>query len=153
MISAVVDKRFVDKIGDKTAILWKCDMLTKILFCRHKIVLFWKRKHTFKKQNIDKISLQKGLTVSEKCAVKWVQWHAWRSARHRLPGQSRWSITRLEVWILVGTSLHLFPDHCFVNNCRRRDEIWPDMATKKSVLDDSTNNDAMGIFVRAVLPL
>ena len=26
-------------------------------------------------------------------------------------------------WILVGTSLHLFPDHCFVDNCRRRDEI------------------------------
>ena len=33
----------------------------------------------------------------------------------------------------------LFPDHCFVDNCRRRDEIWPDMPTKKSVLDDSTN--------------
>ena len=31
--SAVVDKRFVDKIGDKTAILRKYDMSTKILFC------------------------------------------------------------------------------------------------------------------------
>ena len=27
----------------------------------------------------------------------------------------------------------------FVDNCRRRDEIWPDMSTKKSVLDDGTN--------------
>ena len=27
----------------------KCDMSTKILFCRHKIVLFWKRKDTFKR--------------------------------------------------------------------------------------------------------
>ena len=25
------------------------------------------------------------------------------------------------------TSLHLFPDHCFVDNCRRRDEVWPDV--------------------------
>ena len=51
MISAVVDKRFVNKIGDKTAILRKYDMSTKILFCRHNNVLFWKRKDTFKKQN------------------------------------------------------------------------------------------------------
>ena len=30
--------------------------------------------------------------------------------------------------------------HCFVDNCRRRrDEIWPNMSTKKSVLDDSTS--------------
>ena len=43
-------------------------------------------------------------------------------------------------WGLVETSLHLFPDHCFVDNCCRRDEIWPDMSTKKSVLDDSTSN-------------
>ena len=28
---------------------------------------------------------------------------------------------------------------CFVNNGHRRDEIWPDMSTKKSVLDDSTS--------------
>ena len=47
-ISAVVDKRFVDKIGDKTASLRKYDMLTKILFCRHNNVLFWKRKDLFK---------------------------------------------------------------------------------------------------------
>ena len=33
--SAVVDKRFVNKIGDKTAILKKYDMSTKILFWRH----------------------------------------------------------------------------------------------------------------------
>ena len=63
-------------------------MSTKILFCRHNNVLFWKRKDTFKTQNIDKISLQKGLTVCEKPAVKRVRWHAWRSARHCLPGQS-----------------------------------------------------------------
>ena len=50
--SAVVDKRFVNKIGDKTAILRKY-MSTKILVCRHN-VLFSKRKDTFKKQNIDK---------------------------------------------------------------------------------------------------
>ena len=31
--SAVVDKPFVDKIGDKTAILRKYDISTKILFC------------------------------------------------------------------------------------------------------------------------
>ena len=37
--SAVIDKRFVDKIGDKTAILRKYDML-KILFCQHNNVLF-----------------------------------------------------------------------------------------------------------------
>ena len=59
IISAVVDKRFVDKIGDKTAILRKYDMSTKILFCLHNNVLLLKRKDTFKKQNIDKISLQK----------------------------------------------------------------------------------------------
>ena len=34
-ISAVVDKPFVDKIADKTAILRKYDISTKILFCRH----------------------------------------------------------------------------------------------------------------------
>ena len=43
-------------------------------------------------------------------------------------------------WSEVGTSLHLFPDHCFVDNCRRQDEICPDMSTKKSVLDDRTIN-------------
>ena len=58
-ISAVVDKRFVDKIGNKTAILRKYNMSTKILFCRHNNVLFWKRKGTLKKLNIDKLSLQK----------------------------------------------------------------------------------------------
>ena len=44
---------FVDKIGDKTAILRKYDMstkTTKILFCQNNSVLFWKRKDTFKKQ-------------------------------------------------------------------------------------------------------
>ena len=45
--SAVVDKRFIDKIGDKTAILRKYDMSTKILFCRHNNVLFWKRKDPY----------------------------------------------------------------------------------------------------------
>ena len=48
--SAVVDKRFVNKIGDKTAILRKYDMSTKILICRHSNVRFWKRKDTFKKK-------------------------------------------------------------------------------------------------------
>ena len=56
MTSAVVDKRLVDKIADKTAILRKYDMSTMILFCRHNSVLFWKRKDTFKKQIIDKPS-------------------------------------------------------------------------------------------------
>ena len=42
-ISAVVDKRYVNKIGDKTASFWKY-MSTKILFCQHKSELFWKRK-------------------------------------------------------------------------------------------------------------
>ena len=55
--SAVVDKPFVDKIDDKTAILRKYDISTKILFCRHNNVPFWKRNYSFKKQNIDKISL------------------------------------------------------------------------------------------------
>ena len=85
--SAVVDKRFVDKIGDKTASLRKYNMSTKILFCQNNVP-FWKRKDTFKKQNIDKISLQKGLTVCEKRVVKRVQRHAWHSVRHCLPGQS-----------------------------------------------------------------
>ena len=40
-------------------------MSTKILFCQHNNVLFKKRKDTLKKQNIDKRSLQKGLTVCE----------------------------------------------------------------------------------------
>ena len=56
IISSVVDKRFVDKIGNKTAILRKYDLstkTTKILFCQHNSVLFWKRKDTFKKQNLD----------------------------------------------------------------------------------------------------
>ena len=44
--SAVVDKRFVNKLGDKTAILGEYDMSTKILFCRHNNILFWKRKDT-----------------------------------------------------------------------------------------------------------
>ena len=34
--------------------------------CWH--VLFWKRKDSFKKQNIDKISLQKGLTIAKSAA-------------------------------------------------------------------------------------
>ena len=38
--AVVVDKRFVDKIGDKTAILRKYDMSTKIQFFRHNNVLF-----------------------------------------------------------------------------------------------------------------
>ena len=50
---------------------------------------FEKERIHFKKQNIDKLSLQEGLTVCEKRAVKQVQRHAWRSARHCLPGQSR----------------------------------------------------------------
>ena len=54
-VSAVVNKHFVDKIGDKTAILRKHDMYMyvcqqKILFFRHNNVLFWKRKDTFKKK-------------------------------------------------------------------------------------------------------
>ena len=52
VVSAVVDKRFVDKIGDKTAILRKYDMSARIMFCRHNNVLFWEKKDTFKKQNI-----------------------------------------------------------------------------------------------------
>ena len=40
---------------------------------------------------------------------------------------------------MVGTSLHLFLT-IFVDNCRRRDETWPDMSTKKPILDDSTNS-------------
>ena len=47
-ISAVVDKRFVNKLGDKTAVLRKYDMLKKILFCQKNNVLFWKRKDTLK---------------------------------------------------------------------------------------------------------
>ena len=39
VISAVVDKCFVNNIGNKTAILRKYDMSTKILFCRHNNVL------------------------------------------------------------------------------------------------------------------
>ena len=35
-----------------------------------------------------------------------------------------------------GTSLHLLPDHCLVDTCRRQDEFSPDVSTKKSVLDD-----------------
>ena len=46
-ISAVVDKLFVDKISDKPAILRKYHLSTKILFCQHNNVLFWKRKDTF----------------------------------------------------------------------------------------------------------
>ena len=42
--SAVVDERFVSKIGDKTAILRKYDMLTKILFCRRNNILFEKER-------------------------------------------------------------------------------------------------------------
>ena len=144
MISAVVDKRLVDKIGEKTAIFRKYNMSTKILFCRHN-VLFWKRKDTFKKQNIDivKISLQKGLTAWEKRAVKRVQRqqrHASRSACHCLPGQSRWYTPNLKFGFWL-------EHHCiyfltsFVDSCNRRDEIWPDMSTKKFVLDDSTSDD------------
>ena len=43
-ISVVVDKRFVDKIGDKTAILRKYDISRKILFCWHNNVLFQKQR-------------------------------------------------------------------------------------------------------------
>ena len=47
--NAVVDKRFIDKIGDKTAILRKYDMSTKILFYQHDNVL-----HVFEKERIHK---------------------------------------------------------------------------------------------------
>ena len=59
------------------------------------------------------------------------------------PGPMIHCVTRS--WILVGTSLHLFPDHCFVDNCRRRDELWPDMSTKTSVLDNGTKPNSIGI--------
>ena len=44
--SAVVDKHFVNKVGDKTAILRKYDISTKILvlFCWHYNVLFEKER-------------------------------------------------------------------------------------------------------------
>ena len=139
-ISAVVDKRIVNNIGDKTAILRKYDMSTKIVCYRHN-VLFWKRKDTFNKQYIVKISLQKGLTVCKKRAFKRLQRHALRSAHHCLPRQSRWSRSRSSKYGFWSEHhcINLFPDHCVVDNCRCRDEIWPDMSTKKSVLDDSTN--------------
>ena len=89
--SSEISSAVVDKIGDKTAILRKYDISTKILFCRHNNVPFWKRNYSFKKQNIDKISLPKGLTACKK-RCKWVQRHAWCSASRCLPGQSRWSI-------------------------------------------------------------
>ena len=117
-------------------------------FCFHNRVLFWKRKDrpTFKKQNIDKISHQKGLTVCEKHAVKRVQRHAWHSAHHWFP----WPIPMIHcIGFWSDTSLHIFPDHCFVDNCRRRDEIWPDTSTKKSVFDDS--NNVLCIWQRLVL--
>ena len=69
----------VDKIGDKTAIMKRYDMSTKILFCQHNhtcTILKKKVRPTFKKQNIDKISHQKGSTVCEKHAVNRVQRHA-----------------------------------------------------------------------------
>ena len=91
--SAVVDKRIVNKIGDKTSNFEKTWHVDKDSVCQHSNVLFWKRKDTLKKQNIVRISLQKGLTVCEKRAVKRVQRQAWHSAHHCLPGQSRWSIT------------------------------------------------------------
>ena len=43
-LSAVVDKRFINKIGDKTAILRKYDLSTKIQICWHNNVLFWRKK-------------------------------------------------------------------------------------------------------------
>ena len=45
--STVVDKCFVNKIGNKTAIVRKYDMSIKILFCRHNNVQFWKRMDSF----------------------------------------------------------------------------------------------------------
>ena len=63
---------------------------------------------------MDKISLQKGLTVCEKRAVKQVQWHAWHSASHCLPAWPFPMIHRV-TQSLDWTSLHLFPDHCFVD--------------------------------------
>ena len=58
--TSAVDKRFVDKTAEKIR------HVDKILFCWHNGVhVCWKRKDTFKTQNIYKISLQKGLTVCE----------------------------------------------------------------------------------------
>ena len=117
--SAVVGKRFVDKLGDKTAILRKY-MSTKIPFCLHNNVLSWKRKDSFKKQTIDKISLQKGLTVCEK-RCKRVQQHA------SMLSQPLFTLPVLMIhrvtWCLDfgRTSPHLFPELLpFDSTCRQR---------------------------------
>ena len=132
--SAVVDKLFVNKIGDKTAILRKCDMSTKILFCRHNNIQFWKRKDTFQKQNIDKISLQKGMTVSKSALSSECSSMLDPQPVTVYPASPRDPSRKFGFWS-EHQVLHLFPDHCFVDICRHRDEIWPDMSTKKSVLD------------------
>ena len=139
--SAVVDKRFVDKIGDKTAVLRKYDMSTKILVCQHN-VLFKKRKDTCKTQNIDKISLQKAWLFAKSMLSRECSGMLDAQPATVYPGSPDDPSRNSEVWILVGTSLHLFPNHCFVDNCRRRDEIWPNMSTEKSVLDDGTSREA-----------
>ena len=72
--SAVFDKHFVNKIGDKTAILRKYVMSTKDYVFVDIIMYYFEKERIHLKTNyIDKISLQKGLTVCKKRAVKRVQ--------------------------------------------------------------------------------
>ena len=89
---------------------------------------FEKERIHLKKRNIDKISHQKGLTVCEKHTVKRVQDTQPTTVYLANPNDPSCNL-KLGFW--SDTSLHLFPDHCFVDNyCRRRDEIWPDVSTK-----------------------
>ena len=138
---AVVDKRFVDKTAilrkhvDKDSVL--STKTTKILLCRHTSVLFWNRKQTFKNKIWNKPSkrfdcLPKAL--SRECSgMLDAQPGTIYLASPVDPSHNSkfgfWSEYHCIYFLTI-----VFVD----NNCRRQDEIWPDMSTKKFVLDDST---------------
>ena len=107
-------------------------------FCFGDMIIFWKGKDTFKKQKKSKNRPSNRLDWLQKayCQASVAACLTLSPPLFSYPASpdDPDCVTRS----LGRNILHLFPDHCFVDNCRCRD-IWPNMSTKKSVLDNGTN--------------
>ena len=132
--SAVVDKCFCWQNWRQTSNFEKMRHADKDCFGNIIMYCFVKEKihkKKIKKKRV-KLSLQKGLTVCERLHCQ-ASAAACLTLSPPLFTQPVPMIHRVTRSLDFGRNiLHFFPDHCFVGNCRCRDEIWPDMSTKKS---------------------